>query len=139
MTETPQQPTPQPAVPQPAPQPVAPQPTGPPQGNGLAVAGMVLGIIGLGLFCLWPVAIPCAIVGLILSVLGKKKSKITGTGGGMATTGLVLSIIALALDILFMILALSGAYTAMSVFEQAAEQRQISMLLLTGHLLSRSA
>lgn len=93
MTETPQAPQ----APQPAPAPGVPAQR---QGNGLAVAGMVLGIIALALFCAWYIAIPCAIVGLILSALGLKKSAVTGTGRGMAITGLVLSIIAVGLAII---------------------------------------
>jgi hypothetical protein len=74
---------------------------------------MVLGIVGLALFCLWYLAIPCAIVGLILSILGKKKSKAVNAPTGMATAGIILSIIALALDVVFAIIAII-ALTAVS-------------------------
>ncbi len=80
------------------------------QGNGLAVAGMVLGIIALGLFCFWFVSIPCAIVGLILSLLGNKKAKETGAGAGMAKAGMILGIIAIALAVLIVIAAAVGIH-----------------------------
>ena len=116
-------------------QPVAPQPQYQPpsqkQGNGLAIAGMVLGIIGLVGICIWWLGLPCAIVGLILSCLGKKKSKITGTGGGMATAGIVTSVIALALAIIGIILVIVGvSMFASKVKELEAQQRQLQNVMV---------
>jgi len=91
--------------------PQAPQPPmgpAPNPGKGLGIAGMILGIVALVLFCIWYVAIPCAIVGLILSLIGKKKSKEANAPTGMATAGLILSVIALAFDLLIAILAIVG-------------------------------
>ena len=110
MTQTPDPQ--QPQQPVHTPQPMAPPPRYQPpqqkQGNGLAVAGMVLGIIGLVSICFWFIGLPCAILGLILSCLGKSKSKITGTGGGMATAGIITSAIALALVAIGIILMIAG-------------------------------
>ena len=64
-------------------------------GNGLAVAGMVLGIIALVTFWAIFISAPCGLVGLVLSILGMKKAKKVGSGKGMAITGLVLSILAI--------------------------------------------
>ena len=76
------------------------QPTGVP-GKGLGVAGMVLGIISLVFICFVPyVALICAIVGLILSIVGMAKAKGAGMKNGMAVAGLVCSIISLALTVL---------------------------------------
>jgi len=67
-------------------------------GKGKAVAGLVLGIIGIvfgllsGYFSI--AGLPIAIVGLILSVSGGKKLKAAGQPSGIATAGLVLGIIA---------------------------------------------
>jgi uncharacterized protein YneF (UPF0154 family) len=98
-------------------------PTGAAQpGNGVAIAGMVLGIISLGLFCVWYVAIPCAVVGLILSAVGLKKSKeIGGKGKGMATTGLVLSVIALGLAI---VLAIAVGAFLFTMFEESKTMQE---------------
>ena len=51
--------------------------------KGMSIASMVLGIVGLVIF-----ALPCGILAIIFSILGKKKG-----GKGFATTGLVLGII----------------------------------------------
>lgn len=95
-------------VPQPPPQPT---PTGPPgeqKGNAIALAGMILGIIALALFCIWYVSLPCAIIGLILSILGKKKAEETGVGAGKAKAGVILCVIALALAVVMTILGIIG-------------------------------
>ncbi|MFD8292470.1 DUF4190 domain-containing protein [Streptomyces lavendulae] len=67
--------------------------------NGLAVAAMVLGVIG------WITSIvfiggPLGVIGLILGVAALRKSKRTGTGRGMAVTGLVTSSLAIVVSIL---------------------------------------
>lgn len=70
-------------------------------GKGFSVAALVLGIIGavFGWFgTLGIVALVCSIVGIVLAVIGRKKSRIAlGRPSGMATAGLVLSIIGTAL------------------------------------------
>jgi hypothetical protein len=76
-------------------------------GKGLSIAGMVLGIVCLAIMCIPYInflSIPCAIVGLILSIMGKKKSKAAGQPTGMATAGIILSIIALALAIIIVLI-----------------------------------
>ena len=75
--------------------------------NGLSIGGLVLGIISLvmavfgalflGIFG-YIAAILTGIVGIILSVLGKKKNP-----SGAATAGLVLSLIGLILGAIFFI------------------------------------
>jgi len=60
------------------------------------------------LFCVWYIGIPCAIVGLILSIIGKKKSKAANAPTGMATAGIILCVIALSLLVLIAILAAVG-------------------------------
>ena len=83
-------------------------PGGQPQGNGMAVAGLVLGIIGL-VFC-W-----VAILGWILALLGVifgglgmgKANKIGGRGKGMAVAGLVCGVLGLIIGISVFFWALS--------------------------------
>ncbi len=67
---------------------------------------MVLGIIGLVGLCIWFIGLPCAILGLIFGILGKKKPKETGAGAGMATAGIVCRCVALGLTLLGMIFIL---------------------------------
>ena len=70
------------------------------KGKGMAIAGMVLGIVAL-VVCWWGVAsfagLPLAIVGLVLSCVGGKKIKAAGGKSGIATAGLVIGIIAVVL------------------------------------------
>lgn len=62
-------------------------------GRGQAVAGMVLGIIGLCVFWYPIFSLPLSVIGLILSILGRRSV----TRRGMATAGIVLSSITLVL------------------------------------------
>ncbi|MBQ8146563.1 MAG: DUF4190 domain-containing protein [Clostridia bacterium] len=71
----------------------------PSAGKGFSIAALVLGIVGV-VFGFIPaisfIALPCALVGLILGVMGRKKSKLAlGKSSGIATAGFVLSIIGL--------------------------------------------
>lgn len=77
-------------------------------GKGLAVASMVLGIIGLVLFCIWYIGIPCSIIGLILGGISSSKAKAYGMKSGMAVAGIVCSCIALGLNIIGIILISAG-------------------------------
>lgn len=67
----------------------------------LAIAAMVLGIVGVVLCWNWA-GIACAIIGLVLGISGKNKidrSEGTLSGRGMAKAGIILSIIGLGLFI----------------------------------------
>jgi hypothetical protein len=57
---------------------------GGPQGNGFAMASMILGIVG---FC---VPLICGLLAMLFGVLGLGRAKVTGTGKGMAITGIIL-------------------------------------------------
>jgi hypothetical protein len=72
-------------------------------GKGLAITAMILGIVSLALFCLWYLAIPCGIVGLVLGAIAHNKAKAVGMKSGMATAGIVCSSIALGIALLFVI------------------------------------
>lgn len=74
-------------------------------GKGLAITGMVLGIVSLVLFCILYISIPCAIVGAVLSGVGLKKAKDAGMKNGMAVAGLVCSLIALGICVIYWVLA----------------------------------
>lgn len=73
-------------------------------GNGMGVASMVLGIIGIVIFCIWYLSLPCAIVGLILGIVSKNK---VGKNN-ISNAGIICSIVALGLVALLFLLALIG-------------------------------
>lgn len=77
-------------------------------GKGLGVAAMVLGIISLVLFCIWYLAIPCAIIGAALGGTAQSKAKAAGVKNGMAVAGITCSCIALGVAILFLLLGIIG-------------------------------
>jgi small-conductance mechanosensitive channel len=78
-----------------------------PQGNGMAVAGLVLGIIGL-LLCWIPFfGWILALLGIVFGALGMSKAKkIGGAGNGMAVAGLILGVVAMLAGIVVFVLAM---------------------------------
>lgn len=81
---------------------VAPLPT-----NGIAVAGMVLGIIGAGtsfsLALTWWLAAPMAVLGLVFGIVGLRRAPSRGNRGrGQAITAIVLCGIPVAFFVLLM-------------------------------------
>jgi len=73
--------------------PNQPQPA---QGNGMAVAALVLGILGLVFSFAMGIGFIFALMGLIFGIVGMKKAnRIGGKGKGMAVTGLITGIIGL--------------------------------------------
>jgi hypothetical protein len=61
---------------------------------------MVLGIVSVVAVFLWFIAVPAAIVGLVLSIIGVARARAVGKGKGMAVAGIVLSAVGLLLPIL---------------------------------------
>lgn len=75
----------------PPPPPAAPNPT-----NGMAIAALVCGILGIVGAFIPGVAyftLVLAVLGIIFGVIGMKKAKEIGTGNGLAISGLVLGIV----------------------------------------------
>lgn len=70
--------------------------------KGLSITSMILGLVGLILF-----ALPCGILAIIFSILGKKKG-----GKGFATAGLILGII----DVVFGVFAIITTFSALALF-----------------------
>ena len=75
-------------------------------GKGMGVAGMILGIVGLlcntVCSCVYGsvLGFPLSIVGLILSMIARKKSKAAGCSNGMATAGFVMNLVSVILCVL---------------------------------------
>ena len=98
------------------------------QSNGLAIAGMVCGIASCVL--VWIISLfvlPIAIVGLILSIMGNKRSnEMGGVGKGMAIAGIITNIIALVLVVIFGVIIgifLSQADDVGNLLEQIEQQQ----------------
>jgi len=86
-----------------------------PDGKGMSVAALVLGICSAAFSLFWAAVFPvnllflaCGIVGIVLAALGRKKSKeCYGKASGIETAGLVLSIIGTSLSALFIVSCLA--------------------------------
>ena len=74
----------------------------PSDGMGLAIAGMVCGIVSDVFCCTWIFALIIAIVGLILSIAALVRNS---KGKGMAIAGAVCSMVGIVLFVLFTIMA----------------------------------
>jgi hypothetical protein len=97
--------------PPPPPGPAPPPPYGRvAQTNGLAIAGMVLGIVSIVLFFLAWIASVVGVVGLILSLVGLNKSKqMGGSGRGMAIAGVITSAAGIVIGIVVTIIVVQAA------------------------------
>lgn len=73
--------------------------------QGKVITGFVLGIVAIICSFIggWAsiIALPMAIVGLVLSIIGGKEYKAAGQKNGLATAGLVIGIIAVVLSAIF--------------------------------------
>ncbi|TYQ14914.1 UNVERIFIED_CONTAM: uncharacterized protein DUF4190 [Acetivibrio alkalicellulosi] len=77
--------------------------------NGLAIASLVLGILGILLLCCFYIGVIPGIIAIVLSFLAKSKireSDGTETGNGLATAGLIMGIATIALAIVFLVISL---------------------------------
>ncbi len=89
------------------PQPTTAGPAVP--GKGLGIGSMVLGIVSLALFCIWYLAIPCAIVGAALGGVAYSKAKQAGMKNGMAAAGIACSCVALGIAVIMLIIGGAAA------------------------------
>lgn len=95
-------------------------------GKTLGKIGMILGIIGaiLSVVCcifnVYGICFPFGVAGLILSIIGSKKSKAVGITNKNAKIGLILSIIALVMYVLmtiaFFIIYVAGIATSSAYY-----------------------
>ncbi len=88
-----------------------------PQGNGLAVAALVVGILGVVLFFLPFVGLILAILGVVFGASGMNKSnRIGGKGKGMAIAGLATGAVGVLLG-LWMLYAFFTAVKTVNDFD----------------------
>lgn len=102
-----------------------PQNAGPNKANGMQIASLVLGIIGIpGCCCYGIVGLLCGIIGLILALAGNKQNK----GSGVGIAGLVCSIIAIIFGILatiyyvYVIIEIMSSGSMNDMMQQMMEQ-----------------
>lgn len=84
------------------------------QNNGLAIAGFVVGLISI-FVNLYTIT---GIIGLILSIIGFKKSKQTEKGKGLAIAGICCSIVGIIIGIIAIIVVI----TAVSFFVDKSDE-----------------
>ena len=116
--------SPESAIPPPPPMPDQPaqivyqvaQPT-----NGLAVAALVVGIVGVVLF--WTVwgGVILGILGLVFGAVGLSKGNRGAPNKGMAVAGLILGGVAVVGSILFIVALVSVVDSSEEKFDQIAE------------------
>lgn len=115
-TFTPQQPA--------TPPPGTPYAPPPPGTNGLAIAGFILALLGLlgsWLPFLNLVAILCALVGGVLSVIGLVKAKTIGSGKGLAISGLIVAVVGVVAAVIVNVLVFALGSTIEDSFEESFE------------------
>ena len=91
----------------PPPPPPPPQPpAGPVQQNGLALAGMICGIVGIPLgFLLIPIiGIVLGVVAIVLGVMGKNRAAVIGVGQGQAMAAIWTGVGAIVVSILAIVI-----------------------------------
>jgi FtsH-binding integral membrane protein len=98
----------QPPPPSPPPPPAVPPAAGLPERKpgppGLAIAGFVVGVVGL-LICWLPIAgLIVGLVGLALSFVGQRQAQEKDAPAGLATAGIICSILAVLVGIVFTVL-----------------------------------
>ena len=68
----------------------------------MAIIAMILGIVAVLLSCAYGLGALIGIAGLVLGIIGKKRTTNYGTGGGgMAVVGIVLSAVAMVIGFCF--------------------------------------
>lgn len=88
-------------------------------GKGMSITAMVLGIVACVFSCYFFISLPCAIVGIILGVLGNSKAKSVGLKSGFAVAGIACSAVSLGLTILFIlyvVLVVGSVYASFDDF-----------------------
>lgn len=85
-------------------------------GKTLGIVGLVLGIVGFFILFLAPIA------GLVVSIIGRNKSKRAGHKNGLAVAGIIVSIVALLANIIAVIVFVSFAATFGGAAVELVEQ-----------------
>lgn len=90
--------------------------------KGMGIAAMILGIASIALFWTVYMAMICAIIGLILGIIGRRNNRTDG----MALAGIITSAIGLAIFVLILVLAISLIGTAANSFSSFYDFMSVS-------------
>lgn len=99
-----------------------------PQGNGIAVAGMVLGLVGI-LLC-WAnfLGMIPSVLGIIFGAIGWSKANKVGRGKGMAIAGVVCGVLGLVLAIVFIMVVMASFTSYMKKAKTSAGSLELRHL-----------
>lgn len=96
--------------------PPPPPPGGPPMQyqspsgastSGMAIGSLICGILSIGLFCMWFLAVPLGAIAIILGIIARGKiNRGEATGAGLAMTGIITG----AIGLLVSIALIAGAF-----------------------------
>ena len=99
------------------------------QTNGLAVAGMICGILGLVLFWTVWIGIILGVLGIIFGALGRSRANsMGGTGRGMAMTGIITGAIGVVAAIIFIVFIASKVNEAQNILDQLEQQGMAALI-----------
>lgn len=105
----------------------------PQKGQGQAIAALVLGIVAVVCCLYFYLSLPCAIIGLALGIVSKRKGN-----GGMATAGIALSSVGLGISLLFLILVIIAFVIALSETSGGSSSYYYDGYQQTTQILSRT-
>lgn len=75
-----------------------------PQGKGMAIAALVVGIVSVALCLYWFISIPAGIVAVVLGVIARGR----GIGAGMALAGIITGALGFVFGLVILILSFAG-------------------------------
>jgi uncharacterized protein DUF4190 len=77
--------------------------------NGMGTASLVLGIISVVVFCLWPVSIIIGALAVIFGLIGRRKARRgEATNAGMALAGFICGLVGLVLGVVLLIVSVAA-------------------------------
>lgn len=102
----------------------APGAPAPQQGNGLAVAAMICGILAIVLFWVPVLGWILALLGVIFGAIGISKANKVGKGKGMAIAGLACGVLSVIISIAVIFLFVSAAKDVDKRLKQMEKENQ---------------
>ncbi|AWL40867.1 MULTISPECIES: DUF4190 domain-containing protein [unclassified Streptomyces] len=106
---------------------------GPAPANGLGVAAMVLGIVGVVGFCMWGIGIVLGVLALVFGIVGHGRVKRgEADNGGMALAGIILGSVSIVIGGVFLVLLIIGVTDGGSSGEEYGYDDPFATSLVVG-------